>query len=145
MPGFSLIEVMIVVAIVAILAAIAYPSYVDSVRKAKRAEGRAALFQLMQQQERFYTQNAKYIAFSESSSDPEAKKFIWYSGGNAASSAYEMSGAACDGEVIQNCVLLTAKQDSARVSGFKDPDCGDLTLTSTGEKSATGGAARCWQ
>ena len=40
--GFTLIELMIVVAIVAILGAIAYPSYLDSVRKGKRAEGRTA-------------------------------------------------------------------------------------------------------
>ena len=54
--GFTLVELMIVVAIVGILAAIAYPSYVDSVRKGKRADGRAALTSLLQQQERYFTQ-----------------------------------------------------------------------------------------
>ena len=40
--GFTLIELMIVVAIVAILAAIAYPAYTESVRKGRRAEARTA-------------------------------------------------------------------------------------------------------
>ena len=41
--GFTLLELMIVVAVVAILAAVAYPSYLDSVRKSRRADGQAAL------------------------------------------------------------------------------------------------------
>ena len=36
--GFTLIELMIVVAVIGVLAAIAYPSYQDSVRKARRAD-----------------------------------------------------------------------------------------------------------
>ena len=62
--GFSLIELMIVVAIVAILASVAYPSYRDSVLKGRRGEARAALAELMQQQERYMTQHNKYLTFS---------------------------------------------------------------------------------
>ena len=39
--GFTLIEVMIVVAIIAILAAVAYPAYTEQVARGKRADGKA--------------------------------------------------------------------------------------------------------
>jgi type IV pilus assembly protein PilE len=58
--GFTLIEVMIVVAIVAVLAAIAYPSYIESVRKSKRAEARAQLMEAAQYMQRFYSQNDSF-------------------------------------------------------------------------------------
>ena len=41
--GFTLIELMIVVAVVAVLGAIALPSYQDYVRKGRRADGRALI------------------------------------------------------------------------------------------------------
>jgi type IV pilus assembly protein PilE len=52
-PGFTLIELMIVVAVVAVLAVIAYPSFIDSVRKSRRSEAIAATAQIQQAQERF--------------------------------------------------------------------------------------------
>jgi len=44
--GFTLIELMIVVAIIAILAAIAYPSYQNYVKRTKRLEAQAYLVEL---------------------------------------------------------------------------------------------------
>lgn len=58
--GFTLLELMIVVAIVAVLAGIAYPSYQDSIRKARRADAKAALLEAAGRQERFYTENNQY-------------------------------------------------------------------------------------
>ena len=144
--GFTLIEVMVVVVIVAILSTVAYPSYQESVRRTKRAEGRAALMQLMQQQERFYTQNTTYTVFSSESTAAHEKKFRWYSADSAAASSYEISATACSGDVIQNCVLLTAKPGTEKVnSGFKDTACGNFMLTSTGEKTVSGSATTCWK
>lgn len=51
--GFTLIELMIVVALIGILAAIAYPSYQQYVLKSKRTEAKAALMDLAQNQEKF--------------------------------------------------------------------------------------------
>jgi type IV pilus assembly protein PilE len=58
--GFTLVEVMIVVAILAILSATAYPSYVESVRKSRRAEARAQLLEVAQYMQRFYSQNDSF-------------------------------------------------------------------------------------
>lgn len=58
--GFTLIEVMVVVAVIAILAAIAVPSYQEFVRKARRADGKEALVRLQIEQEKWRTNNATY-------------------------------------------------------------------------------------
>lgn len=146
LQGFTLIELLIALAIAVILATLAYPTYVESVRKTKRAEGRTALMQLMQQEERYYSQSNRYIAFSSASTEANEKKFKWYSGDSAVSSSYEISAAACSDDVIQNCVLLTAKPGTDKVNkAYKDPACGTLTLSSTGTKKASGAAPHCWK
>ncbi len=133
--GFTLIEVMITVVIIGILAAIVYPSYQESVRKAKRAEGRAALLRDMQQQERDYSRTNSYTAFTAASPG----NYRGFSGDNATSSVYTVSAAACDGHAIQACVQLTAAPN------FTDERCGSLTLTSMGVRNATGAKPEgCW-
>jgi type IV pilus assembly protein PilE len=126
----------------ALLATAAYPAYTESVRKAKRTEGRAALMQLMQQQERIYSQQNTYVAFSSVSANKDA--FKWYSGDTPVASAYEISAAACPEESIGNCVQLTATPGTEKVDpNFQDTKCGPLSLTSTGKKlPATAG---CWK
>ena len=58
--GFTLIELMIVVAIVAIIAAVAYPSYRNHILKTKRASGVACMMEVSQFMERDYTTKLKY-------------------------------------------------------------------------------------
>lgn len=58
--GFTLIELMIVVAVVAILAAIGYPSYTEHVRKSRRATAQAALMDLASRQQAYLLDRRAY-------------------------------------------------------------------------------------
>src|ERR1700760_1838661 len=58
--GFTLIELMIVVAVVAILGTVAISGYINSVRKSRRTEARTALLDLASREERFMSTNSAY-------------------------------------------------------------------------------------
>lgn len=58
--GFSLIELMIVVAIVGIIASIAYPSYKEYITRARRTDGQTALLDLASRMERYYSEQNSY-------------------------------------------------------------------------------------
>lgn len=62
--GFTLIELMIVVAVVAILAAIAYPSYQEQIRKSRRGQAKADMVEVAQLAERHHTTNNSYGTFA---------------------------------------------------------------------------------
>ncbi len=59
--GFTLIEVLIVVAILGILAAIAIPSYTKYITSSRRADGQVALLEAAQKMERYFTNNNTYV------------------------------------------------------------------------------------
>jgi type IV pilus assembly protein PilE len=154
--GFTLIELMIVVAIVGILASIAYPSYIDSVRKGKRAQGRAALTELLQQEERFMTQTNSYCAFSNTAGTVAvgagcttltAVPFKTYAGDSAATPDYYLSAGACPpattatDALMKECVMVSAQPT------FSDTQAGTLQIISTGTKTCSGGSTPsvCWK
>lgn len=143
--GFTLLELMIVLVIVGLLAAMVYPSYASYMVKARRLEGQTALLDAMQKQERYYSQNNTYLAFSSQPTEPDEKLFNWWSGTSAQHSAYELSGHACPGLPLQRCVELRAEPGTARVDHqFRDQECGTLTLNNLGQYGASGTYDRCW-
>lgn len=143
--GFTLAELLVVLAIIAILTAIAYPSLTAHLIRARRTEAQVALLEAMQKQERYFSTHNTYLAFSSDNAEPEAQRFKWYSGADAASSAYELAGNACPGQVLSSCIMLTAIPGSARVNtAFKDADCQTLTLDSEGTQTASGSGKGCW-
>lgn len=58
--GFSLIELMVVVAIATILAVIAIPAYNNQIRKSRRTEAKTAIMDLAAREERYYATQSTY-------------------------------------------------------------------------------------
>ena len=135
--GFTLIELMMVVLIASVLGAISVSTYTTFVTKGKRAEGRAALVELLQQQERYMTQKNTYMPFAVGAEDVPFKT---YSGGSPSKATYRIGAEACESTSINECVRLTA------VPQFSDPGVGSIIATSIGSRTCTGTAQQdCWR
>ena len=126
--GFTLIELMIVVAVVAILAAIALPSYNEHVRKTRRTQAKADLSEIAQALERQFTLQRTYAAFPETFNQSPRTGTPYYTISYAlAATTYVITA------------TPVAPQD-------KDTKCKVLSLNQLGQKTATGtlGVAGCW-
>ena len=60
--GFTMVELMIVVAIIGILASIVYPSYIDNVKKSRRAAAQSYLMEIAQRQQQYLLDARTYAA-----------------------------------------------------------------------------------
>ncbi len=133
--GFTLIELMIVVAVLAILAAIALPNYEQYVRRARRADAQTILVQGAQFLERRFTTSGSYLPAV--ATDPVVPASLAQSP-STGTAAYTITPNA----TASNFTLTAAPT----VSG---DECGSLILAQTGEKTvgsdATVAATYCWR
>ncbi len=122
--GFTLIEMLIVVALLGILVAIAVPQYNAYKIRSNRAEGKVALVQAAQALERLYSRESTYASAVVGTTFP----------GKSEHGFYTLSFSA--GPTATGYTL------SATGTGIQagDTGCTPLTLTSTGAK----GPAGCW-
>ena len=144
--GFTLIEVMIVVAIVALLVTIAYPSYEDSVKKTRRGDAQASLVGLASALQRFYTESSPPSYAGAAASGPPGPPL----------SAVYPSEAPLDGatkyyDLRINSADASSYELRAEPKGVQSDDkCGKLTLMATGQRGITNGATGitwqdCWR
>ncbi len=152
--GFTLVEVMIVVAIAAIIAMVAIPSYQEYITRSKRAAARQVLLEASQFLERNYTAAGCYdfadtpscLARSGSATVQPSTLLRAPSEGRA---SYVVNWTFTNsGQAFTLTATPCATAGTCPAGGettFADPACGALTLTQTGLRGASGTLATCWQ
>lgn len=124
--GFSLIEVMIVVAIMGILASIAMPAYQDYIRSGNAAEAPANLANCRVQAEQFFQDNFTYVGFVCAPSDA---RFFDYSIDNQSATTYTLRATGRAGQNMGN-FSFSVNQDNAKTSTFDGTTGATCWLTS---------------
>src|SRR6185437_12498947 len=144
--GFTLIELMIVVAIIAILAAIAYPTYVNYITKTRRAAATACLSEYANYMERYYTTNLRYDQDTSGTADDLTKVILGCAALSQTGKYYSYGSAAALSQTKYKIIATPLDIQSTR-----DTTCGVLGIDQAGQRyykgtsSDTAGLAVCWQ
>lgn len=135
--GFTLVELMIVVAIISILGAIAMPAYNQYVIKSARTQAKAALLDLAQMEERYFTNNAKYVAFDAiGGSTAQPSGWSNWAGDSSSSARYGLAVAPLSSKTgtAADDITTTFIAWALPRTTFKDSTCGAIGIDSLGRK-----------
>ena len=139
--GFTLVELMIVVAILGIITSIAYPSYLKQVQKSKRAPAKVELMRIAQLQESYYVQNLSYAVALKTSDGEGDLNFAEMSpqteGGDYTVSIANTTPSGCDGTSTIPCTgyVIEALPIVGKPQSH-DKSCTGFRLSSTNAKFA---------
>lgn len=135
--GFTLIELMIVVAVIGIIYAIAYPSYMNSVRKTNRAEAKSELSEIAQRFQRCHTLNGKYKLATNCKvyEDLGGSAYITTRGSGFYKIELDTSAPITDSTFTLKATALKSPQTEDTVNG-----CNVLKLDQNGTKTPV----ECW-
>jgi type IV pilus assembly protein PilE len=140
--GFSLLELMIVVAIIAIISAIAYPSYMQFVVTAKRTTASSALLQVADRQQQFFMDNKSYTNDLTNLGFAANPLIINDEGESVASGDADSIYSISLSNVTATAYTATAAPQKSQAD--RDSECASLTMTQTGAKGHTGTGDDCW-
>lgn len=141
--GFTLLELLVVVAIIGILMSIAIPSYQDYIRKARRGDGKTTLLTTAQAMERFYTENSTYSAATLGTTSTAVGKTTTAEGYYTIGFDSAPTSATICGSTTTTSPSASAFRICATPTGAQANDsCSILSLSHTGEKYPTSGG--CW-
>lgn len=140
--GFTLIELMIVLAIMAIILAIAIPSYNDYIRRSRRTQSIAQMQNIALMQEKFRSENPGYTtAWARLGGDPDAAPLSDTVGAHYNWAVTTVAADPVAGTAASFTITATAQGDQA-IDKAQGTPCTPLTLTSVGAK---GPDLKCWR
>ena len=109
MKGFSLIELMIVVAIMGIIAAIAIPAYQNQILSSRRADSMSELLQMHMQQEGYRLENISYATTAQL--DVPTSDFFTYTVADVSATTFTLKATAKSSQTGDtSCKILTLDQ-----------------------------------
>jgi len=156
--GFSLMEMLVVVAITGILAAVAFPGYRGYVERTHRTVAKTAISDILSKQESYASDHKRYTSdfarLGYGGSGVSTKAYVNSRGdiSLAATNALYSLELKGSGSAVASCGGLTGTPSAfayivlaTPMTSKIDSRCGNLCMSASGERGATGGGETCWK